>query len=608
MTFSPSSKILGTLGTSPISTDCGICCTTYINHESICFRHQQLLTWERNWISDKIVCLSQIIWGCSIRRISILVYLLCCDRVTSPKQKTIQATKGTRLKSKAKVAKFVKKKQPPKKPKAKGLTVLSEVMVLTLSQRFLMSCKKSLLGDSEDEDEDDENDSNDLSDEGDNDNDGDDDANDDDKQEGDDKNDDDEETDSDRTESDIIKILVLAGHATTVPKKTSNFTITIPLPPSLFNPLQQEATLTPTPITSETTTSLPTLPDFASVFKFNERVFNLEKDVSEIKQVDQYAQALSSIPAIVDRYMDNKLGDAINKAILTHNLDCKQEDPDEKNAYIELVDISMRALIKEEVNTQIPQILPRAVSDFSNPVIEKNVTESVEAAVLTRSSSQPASTYEAATSLSEFERTKILIDKMEKNKSYDKADYKNKLYDALVESYNTNKDLFDSYGEVFSLKRSRDDSDKDRDPSVGLGRGKKRRKSSKDDESSRDSRSKEKKSSITSKDASQSQHKPFGKSAHARSQVILLKTQACNKIKSTSRETMMNNPLTRRLTKLTGSRNPRDLQLLILIGVRDNKLTFDLLRPGLVKLHVLKNLPLHLMSSMIVHLISLHLS
>ncbi|GKE75469.1 hypothetical protein Tco_1537510, partial [Tanacetum coccineum] len=236
-------------------------------------------------------------------------------------------------------------------------------------------------------------------------------------------------------------------------------------PPSFFNLLQQEATPTPTPTTSETTTSLLTLPDFAFVFKFNERVFHLEKYVSEIKQVDQYAQDLSSIPAIVDRYMDNKLGEAINK---------------------------------EEVNTQLPKILPQAVSDFTTPVIEKSVTESVEAAVLTRSSSYLTSTYEATASLSEFELTKILIDKIEKNKSYDKADYKKKLYDALVESYNTDKDLFDSYGEVFSLKRSRDE-DKDRDPSDGSDRGKKRRKSSKDAESSRDSRSKEKKSSSTSK-------------------------------------------------------------------------------------------------------------
>ncbi|GJU37146.1 hypothetical protein Tco_1185500, partial [Tanacetum coccineum] len=44
-------------------------------------------------------------------------------------------------------------------------------------------------------------------------------------------------------------------------------------------------------------------------------VTNLEKDLSEIKQVEQYAQALSSIPAIVDRYINNKLGEAIQTAM-----------------------------------------------------------------------------------------------------------------------------------------------------------------------------------------------------------------------------------------------------------------------------------------------------
>ncbi|GJV54379.1 hypothetical protein Tco_1450120 [Tanacetum coccineum] len=307
----------------------------------------------------------------------------------------------------------------------------------------------------------------------------------------------------------------LARHATTVLEITSGFITTIHPPPSFFNPLLQHATPALTPTTSEATTSFPSLPDFASVFKFNERVTNLEKDLSEIKQVDQYAQDLSSIPAIVDRYMDNKLGKAINKAIQAHNSDCREEAQAEKKEYIELVDSIVRTIIKEEVNAQLPQILPQAISDVATPIIEKNVTESVEAAVLTRSSSQPTSTFEAAASLSEFELTKILIDKMVKNKSYDKADYKNKLYDALVESYNTGKDLFDSYGEVFSLKRSRDERDKDRDPSAGSDRGMKRRKSNKDAESSRDSRSKEKNSSSTSKDASQSQHKSSGKSAHA---------------------------------------------------------------------------------------------
>ncbi|GJX80766.1 hypothetical protein Tco_0328915 [Tanacetum coccineum] len=53
---------------------------------------------------------------------------------------------------------------------------------------------------------------------------------------------------------------------------------------------------------------------------------------------------------------------------------------------------------------------------------------------------------------------------------------------------------------------------------------------------------------------------------------------------------MMNNPLTRRFPRKTSSRNSNDVQLLILIGIRDNMLTPDLLRPGLVKLLMLKNL------------------
>ncbi|GKD14509.1 hypothetical protein Tco_1198916 [Tanacetum coccineum] len=106
---------------------------------------------------------------------------------------------------------------------------------------------------------------------------------------------------------------------------TPIFTTIIPPPPPLFNPLPQQATPTLTPTTSKATTSFSSLLDFSSVFKFNNRVTNLEKDLSGIKQVDQYAQALSSIPTIVDRYIDNKLGEAIQKAIVTHNLDCREK-------------------------------------------------------------------------------------------------------------------------------------------------------------------------------------------------------------------------------------------------------------------------------------------
>ncbi|GKE61302.1 hypothetical protein Tco_1511669, partial [Tanacetum coccineum] len=67
---------------------------------------------------------------------------------------------------------------------------------------------------------------------------------------------------------------------TAIPEITSTITITIHPPHPFFNPLPQQATPTPTPTTSEATISFPALPNFSSVFKFNDHVTNLEKDLS----------------------------------------------------------------------------------------------------------------------------------------------------------------------------------------------------------------------------------------------------------------------------------------------------------------------------------------
>ncbi|GKA76539.1 hypothetical protein Tco_0783000 [Tanacetum coccineum] len=64
------------------------------------------------------------------------------DSDTSPKKKPVQATKGTRLKTSAKVAKSDKKKQPTKMPKAKGLNVLFEV-ALTETEQIKLATKRS---------------------------------------------------------------------------------------------------------------------------------------------------------------------------------------------------------------------------------------------------------------------------------------------------------------------------------------------------------------------------------------------------------------------------------------------------------------------------------
>ncbi|GKA45242.1 hypothetical protein Tco_0738038, partial [Tanacetum coccineum] len=129
-------------------------------------------------------------------------------------------------------------------------------------------------------------------------------------------------------------------------------------------------------------------------------------------------------------------------------------------------------------------ILPKEVSNFATPVIQSTITESLENVVLAKSSSQPQSTYEAAASLTEFELNKILIEKLEKSKSCRAAEEHRNLYNALIKSYQLEKDLFDSYGKAYSLMRSCDDKDKDQDPLAGSDQGLKKKKTRKDPKSS----------------------------------------------------------------------------------------------------------------------------
>ncbi|GKB35481.1 hypothetical protein Tco_0880423 [Tanacetum coccineum] len=306
--------------------------------------------------------------------------------------------------------------------------------------------------------------------------------------------------------------------------------------------------------------TLPKIPNFASVFKFDQWVSTLESELSELKQTNQFSEAVSSITSIVDKYLASKMKEAVDVVVQLQTNKPREEAQAENQEFLNQVDSTMKIIIKDQVKAQVSKIMPQ---------IEKYVTESLGAEVLVRSTNQPQTDYAVAASLSEFKLKKILIDKIEANKSINRSDNQKNLYNALVESYNSDKDIITSYGDVVLLKRGRDDQDKDEDPSARSDRGTKRRKYGNVAETSKDSRSKEKKSSSTSKDASH--HKFMASLPMQRSQVTLLKTQECNKIKSSSRGTTMNNPLTRRLPKLIGLRNPSDLQLIILIGVRDVK-------------------------------------
>nr|GFB13058.1 hypothetical protein [Tanacetum cinerariifolium] len=79
------------------------------------------------------------------------------------------------------------------------------------------------------------------------------------------------------------------------------------------------------------------------------------------------------------------------------------------------------------------------------------------------------------TDLSEMELKKILIEKMEGNKSIQRSDEQRNLYKALVEACEADKAILDTYGESTILKRRREDDDQEA-PSAGPNRGSKRQK------------------------------------------------------------------------------------------------------------------------------------
>nr|GFB62730.1 hypothetical protein [Tanacetum cinerariifolium] len=118
----------------------------------------------------------------------------------------------------------------------------------------------------------------------------------------------------------------------------------------------------------------------------------------------------------------------------------------------------------------------------------------------------------------EFELKKILLNKIKRSESYETTHEHKELYEGLVKSYNLNKDLFSSYGNVYSLKRDRDDKDKDGDPSAVSDRRLKKQKMSKDVEPPKGSKSKESKTS--SSKGTKCQPKSSGKSMQAEEPVF----------------------------------------------------------------------------------------
>ncbi|GJX99946.1 hypothetical protein Tco_0356965 [Tanacetum coccineum] len=191
---------------------------------------------------------------------------------------------------------------------------------------------------------------------------------------------------------------------------------TILPPPTtpLITHLQQTPVPTPTTISSS---SLQDLPNFGSLFGFDHRLKTLGTDFSEFKQTNQFAVEVSLIPGIVDAYLANKMHEAVKTAIQLQSDRLRDKAQAENEDFINKLDDNIKKIIKDQTSHAI------------------------------------------AANLSELELKKILIDKMESNKSIHISDEQKNLYKALVDAYKSDKLILDmeilsclKYDEMMRIK------------------------------------------------------------------------------------------------------------------------------------------------------------
>ncbi|GKE66637.1 hypothetical protein Tco_1520798, partial [Tanacetum coccineum] len=232
-------------------------------------------------------------------------------------------------------------------------------------------------------------------------------------------------------------------------------------------------------------------------------------DQIQFKQTNQFTEAVSSIPDIVYAYLANKMHESVRTAVQLQSKKLRDKAQAKNEDFLNKLDDNIKKIIKdqvkEQVKAQVSKILPK---------IMKTINEQLKVEVMTRSSTESKTSLAIAANLSELELKKILIDKMESNKSIHRSDEQKNLYKALVDAYESDKLILDTYGDTVSLKRRKDDEDKDEEPSAGSNRGSKRRRSGKEPKLTSAPKEKTSKTIGKSTEGSKSQHKSAGESSH----------------------------------------------------------------------------------------------
>nr|GFB70876.1 hypothetical protein [Tanacetum cinerariifolium] len=229
-----------------------------------------------------------------------------------------------------------------------------------------------------------------------------------------------------------------------------------------------EAPIPPTTIPSIILENLPT---FNSAFRFDERLRSLETSFSEYRQTNPFVDAVSVIPGIIHHDVGVE---SIFTTASSPIVSLQTPTPIMTPSTIATITTSSEAPIPP---TTIPSIILENLPTFNSAFRFDERLRSLETSFSEYRQTNPFvdAVSVIPADLSEMELKKILIEKMEGNKSIQRSDEQQNLYKALVEAYDAEKAILDTYGESTILKRRREDDDQE-GPSAGSDWGSKRQK------------------------------------------------------------------------------------------------------------------------------------
>nr|GEZ46807.1 hypothetical protein [Tanacetum cinerariifolium] len=175
-------------------------------------------------------------------------------------------------------------------------------------------------------------------------------------------------------------------------------TFVAPLPittPTMTSSIATTTTTSQAPIltTIAPSTIIQNLPNFGLLFGFNNRLGTLEANLSE------------------------RMNEAVKVAVQIQSDRLCDEAQKENDEFLRTIDENMKKIIKEQVKEQVKVQVSKII-----PRIKQAVNEQLEVEVLTKSSHSSRTSYAVAADLSEIELKKILIEKIEGNKTIQRSD------------------------------------------------------------------------------------------------------------------------------------------------------------------------------------------